>query len=53
MTPSTPISKSRAALGRTPTKLYSPFGIESPIRPSPLNDKENTIFEKESSTCKN
>ncbi|XP_047368509.1 uncharacterized protein LOC124956574 [Vespa velutina] len=28
----TPQSRSRQLLGRTPTKLYSPFGIESPKR---------------------
>lgn len=26
----TPQTRSRQLLGRTPTKLYSPFGIESP-----------------------
>ncbi|XP_011501724.1 PREDICTED: uncharacterized protein LOC105365302 [Ceratosolen solmsi marchali] len=31
-TTQTPQSRSRHLLGRTPTKLYSPFGIESPRR---------------------
>ncbi|KAG7212089.1 hypothetical protein KM043_012441 [Ampulex compressa] len=34
----TPQTRSRQILGRTPTKLYSPFGIESPRR---AWDKEN------------
>ncbi|XP_014473953.1 PREDICTED: uncharacterized protein LOC106744059 [Dinoponera quadriceps] len=34
----TPQTRSRQLLGRTPTKLYSPFGIESPRHGS---DKEN------------
>lgn len=34
----TPQSRSRNLLGRTPTKLYSPFGIESPRH---AWDKEN------------
>lgn len=34
----TPRTRSRYLLGRTPTKLYSPFGIESPRR---AWDKEN------------
>lgn len=34
----TPQSRSRNLLGRTPTKMYSPFGIESP---SCAWDKEN------------
>lgn len=34
----TPQTRSRLLLGRTPTKLYSPFGIESPVR---AWDKEN------------
>ncbi|XP_063230030.1 uncharacterized protein LOC134535090 isoform X4 [Bacillus rossius redtenbacheri] len=29
-TPLTPDARTRRLLGRTPTKLYSPFGIESP-----------------------
>ncbi|KAI4504517.1 hypothetical protein M0802_000067 [Mischocyttarus mexicanus] len=36
----TPQSRSRQLLGRTPTKLYSPFGIESPKRGW---NKENDI----------
>lgn len=35
----TPQTRSRQLLGRTPTKLYSPFGIESPRH---TWDKENT-----------
>ncbi|GLH16195.1 hypothetical protein R5R35_006352 [Gryllus longicercus] len=38
-TPVTPQTRSRHILGRTPTKLYSPFGIESPCKK--LRDKEN------------
>lgn len=34
----TPQTRSRDLLGRTPTKLYSPFGIETPLR---VWDKEN------------
>ncbi|XP_012288437.1 uncharacterized protein LOC105704092 [Orussus abietinus] len=37
-TTQTPQTRSRRLLGRTPTKLYSPFGIESPKR---AWDKEN------------
>lgn len=42
MTPTcvTPDSRARIILGRTPTKLYSPFGIESPYK-STTYDKEN------------
>nr|XP_021208386.1 uncharacterized protein LOC101742718 isoform X2 [Bombyx mori] len=29
-TPSTPVMKKKQLLGRSPTKLYSPFGIETP-----------------------
>lgn len=36
----TPQTRSRQLLGRTPTKLYSPFGIESPRR---AWDKENDV----------
>ncbi|XP_012235275.1 uncharacterized protein [Linepithema humile] len=36
----TPQTRSRQLLGRTPTKLYSPFGIESP-RHAWNRDKEN------------
>ncbi|KAH1000171.1 hypothetical protein HUJ04_000094 [Dendroctonus ponderosae] len=32
--PATPTP--RLLLGRTPTKLYSPFGIDSPCRPAPF-----------------
>lgn len=41
MTPNcaTPHTVSKQVLGRTPTKLYSPFGIESPA--VALRDKEN------------
>ncbi|CAH2051754.1 unnamed protein product, partial [Iphiclides podalirius] len=28
--PSTPVTKKKGLLGRSPTKLYSPFGIETP-----------------------
>lgn len=38
--PQTPFTKSKQVLGRTPTKLYSPFGIESPCS-STTDDKEN------------
>lgn len=31
----------RRILGRTPTKLYSPFGIESPYNNSTTYSKEN------------
>ncbi|KAF7284710.1 uncharacterized protein LOC143192515 [Rhynchophorus ferrugineus] len=37
--PQTPFTKSKQVLGRTPTKLYSPFGIESPYN-STMNGKE-------------
>ncbi|XP_020294688.1 uncharacterized protein LOC109860181 [Pseudomyrmex gracilis] len=36
----TPQTRSRQLLGRTPTKLYSPFGIESPRH---AWDKENEV----------
>ncbi|PNF18894.1 hypothetical protein B7P43_G01374, partial [Cryptotermes secundus] len=43
--PVTPQSRSRHLLGRTPIKLYSPFGIESPcqrnVRSGGNRDKEN------------
>ncbi|CAH0402635.1 unnamed protein product [Chilo suppressalis] len=29
-TPSTPVTKKKSILARSPTKLYSPFGIETP-----------------------
>ncbi|XP_049838339.1 uncharacterized protein LOC126283952 [Schistocerca gregaria] len=35
--PLSPQTRSRCLLGRTPTKLYSPFGIETPC----LSEKEN------------
>ncbi|KAL1501610.1 hypothetical protein ABEB36_006907 [Hypothenemus hampei] len=39
--PQTPLTHSRQILGRTPTKLYSPFGIgDSPYNPTTI-DKEN------------
>ncbi|KAJ8956325.1 hypothetical protein NQ318_015063 [Aromia moschata] len=43
MTPNcaTPHTFSKHLLGRTPTKLYSPFGIESPYRATTTYDKEN------------
>lgn len=46
MTPgcATPQTFSREILGRTPTKLYSPFSIESPYKPITIDvivDKEN------------
>ncbi|KAJ9598130.1 hypothetical protein L9F63_026766 [Diploptera punctata] len=45
--PVTPQTRSRYLLGRTPTKLYSPFGIESPYhrnaKPSTSKDKENDM----------
>lgn len=34
----TPQTRSKQILGRTPTKLYSPFGIETPVREE---NKEN------------
>lgn len=39
----TPQTRSKQILGRTPTKLYSPFGIESPSHINNFNDsnKEN------------
>lgn len=42
MTPNalTPHTFSKHVLGRTPTKLYSPFGIDSPYCPTTY-DKEN------------
>lgn len=42
MTPNceTPQTFSRKVLGRTPTKLYSPFSIESPYHSTTVN-KEN------------
>ncbi|XP_058806752.1 uncharacterized protein LOC131673077 [Phymastichus coffea] len=43
----TPQSKSRNLLGRTPTKLYSPFGIESPRY---AWNKENEIASPASNT---
>ncbi|KAJ4426950.1 hypothetical protein ANN_26749, partial [Periplaneta americana] len=45
--PVTPQTRTRHLLGRTPTKLYSPFGIESPYQRNVRNgsgkDKENEI----------
>lgn len=44
MTPNsfpTPNGLSKAVLGRTPTRLYSPFGIESPYNKPTTYDKEN------------
>ncbi|RZC39550.1 uncharacterized protein BDFB_001501 [Asbolus verrucosus] len=43
MTPNcaTPHTFSKQILGRTPTKLYSPFGIETPYNPVTCFDKEN------------
>lgn len=38
--PQTPYTQSRQVLGRTPAKLYSPFGIESPYNSTTI-DKEN------------
>ncbi|KAK3912244.1 Macrolide export ATP-binding/permease protein MacB [Frankliniella fusca] len=41
----TPRTRSRCILGRTPTKLYSPFGIETPQSGKQSNpDKENQSF---------
>lgn len=40
MTPC-PNTLSKTVLGRTPTKLYSPFGIESPYNKPTTCDKEN------------
>lgn len=38
----TPQTKSKQILGRTPTKLYSPFGIESPMHiQNMIENKEN------------
>lgn len=44
MTPNggpTPNGFSKVVLGRTPTRLYSPFGIESPYNKPTTYDKEN------------
>lgn len=44
MTPNacpTPNTFSKTVLGRTPTRLYSPFGIESPYNKPTTYDKEN------------
>ncbi|XP_018571929.1 uncharacterized protein LOC108911472 [Anoplophora glabripennis] len=43
MTPNcaTPHTFAKQVLGRTPTKLYSPFGIESPYNRGTTVDKEN------------
>lgn len=44
MTPNscpTPNGFSKALLGRTPTRLYSPFGIESPYNKPTTYNKEN------------
>lgn len=40
--PLSPQTRSRCLLGRTPTKLYSPFGIETPS----LSEKENGRYIK-------
>lgn len=41
----TPRTRSRCILGRTPTKLYSPFGIETPQSGAKsLPDKENQSY---------
>ncbi|KAG5878514.1 hypothetical protein JTB14_018898 [Gonioctena quinquepunctata] len=40
MTPNCATPYSRQILGRTPTKMYSPFNIESPYHPTTY-DKEN------------
>ncbi|KAJ8687580.1 hypothetical protein QAD02_023374 [Eretmocerus hayati] len=45
----TPQTKSRNLLGRTPTKLYSPFGIESPRN---AWDKENFEYTPTSNDTK-
>lgn len=37
----TPYTPSRQVLGRTPTKLYSPFSIDSPYHPTTTQDQEN------------
>lgn len=39
----TPHTHSKQILGRTPTKLYSPFGIESPKYYSSKNDNKENI----------
>lgn len=43
----TPHTYSRAVLGRTPTQMYSPFGIDTPKTPThpdlPEYDKENQL----------
>ncbi|KAJ8982220.1 hypothetical protein NQ317_013522 [Molorchus minor] len=43
MTPNcaTPHTFTKQILGRTPTKMYSPFGIESPYRETTTYNKEN------------
>ncbi|CAF4885512.1 unnamed protein product [Pieris macdunnoughi] len=51
-TPCTPVTKKKQILGRSPTKLYSPFGIETPrsrdFRMSPYmpNTPEHEISPK-------
>ncbi|XP_033222977.1 uncharacterized protein LOC117176787 [Belonocnema kinseyi] len=45
----TPQTRSRHLLGRTPTKLYSPFGIESPRRAWGAWGKENFPSDSKSS----
>lgn len=49
----TPQTRSRHLLGRTPTKMYSPFGIESPRHawgkendPLPVQEKKKTATER-------
>ncbi|XP_034945627.1 uncharacterized protein [Chelonus insularis] len=46
----TPQTRSKHLLGRTPTKLYSPFGIESPA--SPAWNKENKDITSSSASSK-
>ncbi|XP_050667862.1 uncharacterized protein LOC126967439 [Leptidea sinapis] len=51
-TPATPVKKIRQIVGRSPTKLYSPFGIETPrnrdfrISPYMPNTPEHDISPK-------
>ncbi|KAK9884340.1 hypothetical protein WA026_005290 [Henosepilachna vigintioctopunctata] len=53
MTPecATPHTMSKQVLGRTPTKLYSPFSFESPYQPTTY-DKENIPVQQKQVTMK-
>ncbi|XP_011174001.2 uncharacterized protein LOC105206182 [Solenopsis invicta] len=47
----TPQTRSRQLLGRTPTKLYSPFGIESPRHAWNKENEVSTPVRASSSDC--